>query len=80
MNKRRKLLVALGAGALVNPFGSLAQTQPAKVYRIGLLSGHSPSDTALWHQAFRHGLRDRGWIEGKNVSIEYRYAEGMPQC
>ena len=76
MNTRRKLLVALGVGALAAPFGSLAQTQPPKVYRIGLLSGHSPSDTALWHQAFRHGLRDRGWIEGKNVSIDYRYAEG----
>ena len=76
MNNRRKLIVALGAGALVTPIGSFAQTQPAKLYRIGLLSGHSPSDTALWHQAFRQGLRDLGWIEGKNISIEYRYAEG----
>ena len=76
MNNRRKLLVALGAGALVTPMGSLAQTQPAKVYRIGLLSPYSPSDSVLWYQAFRLGLRDRGWVEGKNISIEYRYAEG----
>jgi putative tryptophan/tyrosine transport system substrate-binding protein len=50
--------------------------QPAKVPRIGLLSPFSPSATALWHQAFLQGLRDLGWVEGKNISIEYRYAEG----
>ena len=50
--------------------------EAAKVWRIGLLSPFSPSDTALWHQAFRHGLRDLGWVEGQNISIEYRYAEG----
>jgi len=49
---------------------------PAKVPRIGLLSPFSPSDTVLWHQAFRLGLRDLGWVEGKNLSIEYRYAYG----
>jgi putative tryptophan/tyrosine transport system substrate-binding protein len=47
-----------------------------KVRRIGLLSPNSPSDSALLHQAFRLGLRDLGWVEGKNISIEYRYAEG----
>jgi putative ABC transport system substrate-binding protein len=36
----------------------------------------SPSETALWHQAFRQALRDLGWVEGKNISIEYRYSEG----
>ena len=76
MNNRRKLLVALGAGALAAPFDAFSQQQPAKVPRIGLLSPYSPSDTALWHQAFRLGLRDLGWVEGKNISIEYRYAEG----
>jgi len=49
---------------------------PAKIPRIGFLSSNSPSDTALWHQAFRLGLRDLGWVEGQNISIEYRYAEG----
>jgi len=50
--------------------------QPKKVARIGFLSPVSASATALWHQAFRQGLRDLGWVEGKNLSIEYRYAEG----
>ena len=75
MNNRRKLIIALGAGALAVPFHSLAQQQ-AKVYRIGLLSPFSPADAATWHEAFRQGLRDLGWIEGKNISIDYRYAEG----
>jgi putative ABC transport system substrate-binding protein len=58
--------------------GSLASGAqgPATVRRIGLLSQVSPSAAALWHQAFQLGLRDLGWIEGKNISIEYRYAEG----
>ena len=56
---------------------AIAQAQqPAKIPRIGLLSPFSPSATALWHQAFLQGLRDLGWVEGKNISIEYRYAEG----
>ncbi len=69
------LLVTLALGLLMAPLAADAQ-QPAKVPRIGLLSPFSPSDAALWHQAFRQGLRDLGWVEGKNVSIEYRYAEG----
>jgi len=56
---------------------AIAEAQQAeKVPRIGLLSPFSPSATALWHQAFRQGLRDLGWVGGKNISIEYRYAEG----
>jgi putative ABC transport system substrate-binding protein len=70
-----RILVVLALGVLAVPLASHAQ-QPAKVPRIGLLSPFSPSDTALWHQAFRQGLRDLGWVEGKTISIEYRYAEG----
>jgi len=75
MNNRRRLLVAIGAGALGAPFASLAQ-QPAKVRRVGLLSSYLPTDTVAWHEAFRQGLRDLGWVEGKNISIEIRYSEG----
>ncbi len=56
--------------------GAIRAQAPAKVRRLGLLSASSPSDAAPWHQAFRLGLRDLGWVEGKNISIEYRYAEG----
>src|SRR3990172_1510256 len=68
-------LLALALSIIGAPRATEAQ-QPAKVPRIGLLSPFSPSDTALWHQAFRQGLRDLGWAEGKNIAIEYRYAEG----
>ena len=75
MNNRRKLVIALGAGALVGA-GPVRAQAPPKVRRIGLLSPSSPSDDALSYQAFRLGLRDLGWAEGKNISFEYRYAEG----
>ena len=75
MGTRLLCTIALALGILAGPLAAGAQ-QPAKVPRIGLLSPHSPSDTALWHQAFRQGLHDLGWVEGKNISIEYRYAEG----
>jgi putative ABC transport system substrate-binding protein len=73
---RRHLILAAAAWSVVAWTGLLRAQAPAKVRRIGLLSPYSPSDTALWHQAFRLGLRDLGWVEGKNISIEYRYAEG----
>ncbi len=81
MNNRRKLIVALGAGALTAPFGAYAQQQPQKIARIGFLSGRStptattPDPNA---DAFRQGLRDLGYIEGKNILIESRYAEAKP--
>jgi len=54
---------------------SLGQ-QPAKVARIGFLEASTPSAIAARVEAFRQGLRDLGYVEGKNVVIEYRYAEG----
>jgi putative tryptophan/tyrosine transport system substrate-binding protein len=50
--------------------------QPAKVPRIGFLSAASPSANTARYEAFRQGLRELGYIEGKNIIIEWRYAEG----
>jgi putative ABC transport system substrate-binding protein len=72
---RRELLIALGVGALAWA-GAVRAQAPPTVRRIGLLSGFSPSVDAPSYQAFRLGLRDLGWVEGKNISIDYRYAEG----
>ena len=69
------LAIPVAVLLLAAPLDAQAQ-QSAKIARIGLLSLSSPSDVALWHQAFRQGLADLGWVEGKNIKIEYRYAEG----
>jgi len=60
---------------LVAPLAGAAQ-QPAKVPRIGYLSPLSPSSDSTRIEAFRQGLRDFGYVEGQNIAIEYRYAEG----
>src|SRR5882724_2906105 len=50
--------------------------QPKKVFRIGFLGASSPSTIPARIEAFRQGLRELGYVEGKNIVIEYRYAEG----
>jgi len=50
--------------------------QTAKVYRIGYLANGNATTSAPSVEAFRQGLREFGWVEGQNVSIEYRWADG----
>ena len=50
--------------------------RPKKIPTIGLLSALSPAVVSIWVQAFQRGLRDLGYVEGKNIIIEYRYADG----
>jgi putative ABC transport system substrate-binding protein len=50
--------------------------QPSKIPRIGYLTGATLSANSARHEAFRQGLRDLGYVEGKNIVVEYRYAEG----
>jgi putative ABC transport system substrate-binding protein len=75
VNNRRKVVIAFGAGALAAPFGSFAQQQ-GKLWRIGFLDGASAVDRAETVEAMRAGLRDLGYIENKNILIEFRWAEG----
>jgi putative ABC transport system substrate-binding protein len=57
--------------------GTVAETQqPKKIPRIGFLGASSPSAISARIEAFRLGLRELGYVEGKNIVIEYRYAEG----
>jgi len=75
MNKRRKLIVALGAGALTAPLCAFAQ-QRGKVRRIGFLGTGSAAGMASWVGALHMGLRDLGYVNGSNIAIEYRWADG----
>ena len=76
MNTRRRLVLALGASALAAPLASFAQQKPAKVPRIGYLDTASASGTASRADVLRAALRELGYVEGKNVVIEYRWADG----
>ena len=73
MNNRRKLVIALSAGALVAPFGSFAQQ--ARLSRVGILSTTTATNAPIV-RAFTQGMEKLGWIDGKNISIEHGYAEG----
>ena len=73
MNTRRRFVIALGAGALAAPLATLSQ-QKAKGWRIGYLATTDPTKSPRT-DAFRAGLRERGYIEGQNISIEYRWTE-----
>ena len=79
MNARRKLVIALGAGALV-PIASLAQA-PAKVWRVGFLVQRRMefAEADFIYGPFRQGMRELGYIEGKNLVIEWRAAEGKSE-
>jgi putative tryptophan/tyrosine transport system substrate-binding protein len=69
--------ITLALGGLFNPFGAEAQ-RAAKVARIGYLSTNHGANPYL-REAFLQGLRDLGYVEGRNVVIEYRDAEGKPE-
>jgi putative ABC transport system substrate-binding protein len=75
---RRTFLTAAGAVLLAAPVAAEGQARKAgKIPRIGILSPFStPSGTSPSFDAFRVGLRESGWIEGRNFTTEYRWAEG----
>jgi putative ABC transport system substrate-binding protein len=69
--KRRRFIAAAAAALLVSPTRSWAQGTPR---RVGILDP-VPKDQPAW-KVWQDGLRDHGWIEGKNLIIDYRSSEG----
>jgi ABC-type uncharacterized transport system substrate-binding protein len=73
---RDKMFYLALCAMLFAPCFFAAAQQPKKVPHMGFLSAPSPSAVSARAEAFRQGLRDLGHVEGKDIAIEYRYAEG----
>jgi putative ABC transport system substrate-binding protein len=79
MITRAALAAVLALSFLVLP-RSVAAQEPGKVSRVGVLAPRTRADGAPFVDAFRRALRELGWVEGKNVVIEDRYADGRSDC
>jgi putative ABC transport system substrate-binding protein len=77
MSSRRDFIILLG-GAAVWPLAARAQ-QPAKLLTIGFLGTGTSSGWSQWTTAFERRLRELGWIEGRTIAIQYRWAEGRSE-
>jgi putative ABC transport system substrate-binding protein len=71
--QRREFITLLGGAVIAWPLPARAQ-QPPKVPRIGYVRAETPPAVDI--EAFRQGLREHGYVEGKNIIVEYRWAEG----
>jgi hypothetical protein len=76
--RRREFITLLGGTAAAWPISAYAQ--PAKLPTIGFLGTGAQSAWTHWTAAFVQRLHELGWIEGRTVAIEYRWAEGRTEC
>ena len=73
--RRREFLLAIGGAAAASPRRALAQQPAPKMPRVGIVSPAQSEDTPIF-QAFRKGLREHGYVEGRNIVLEFRLADG----
>jgi putative ABC transport system substrate-binding protein len=76
--RRRNFIALLGSAACAWPLAARAQ-QPGKLPTIAYVGATTPAATSQWVAAFVQRLRELGWIEGRTVAIEYRWAEGRSE-
>jgi ABC-type uncharacterized transport system substrate-binding protein len=76
--RRREFITLLSGAAAAWPLAARAQ-QPGKLPTIGFLGTTTPSAWSQWVAAFVQQLRELGWIEGRTVAVEYRWAEGRDE-
>jgi putative ABC transport system substrate-binding protein len=76
--RRRDFIGIAGGAAIAWPFGVRAQ-QSSKLPTIGFLGASTDANWTRWTASFVQGLRERGWIEGRTVAIEYRWADGRSE-
>ena len=74
----KKIILLALCSLLLAPCSAVEAQQPKKVPRIGYLSNTDRASESARSEAIRLALRERGYIEGQNIAIEYRYAEGKP--
>ena len=70
--KRREFITLLG-GAAVWSLPARAQQPPERMRHVGIID-----DAPMWN-AFRQGLREHGYLEGQNIALDYKYADGVPE-
>jgi putative ABC transport system substrate-binding protein len=76
--KRRVFITLIGSAAAAWPLAARAQ-QPGKLPTIGYLGSGTAATQGQWTAALMSRLRDLGWIEGRTIAIEYRWAEGRSE-
>jgi ABC-type uncharacterized transport system substrate-binding protein len=76
---KKKITVLSLCSVLLAPCWPIQAQQAGKIFRIGFLDSSTASGSAVLVEAFRQELSKLGWIEGKNIAIEYRFAEGQPE-
>jgi putative ABC transport system substrate-binding protein len=79
MIQRREFIIALGGAAAAWPLAARAQPSLASLPRVAFLGAESASTNRHFFDAFRQGMREHGYVEGQNVALVERWAEGRSE-